>query len=515
LPRPEAVRTGADAEAREGASGPAPTGRAATGGASLHPKVVAAATASREPPAVRGGGYVVDALEAALWALRSTATFEDGALAAANLGDDADTTAAIYGQLAGAIYGLDGIPARWRERVHRAGEILALADALYDLDRSRPAIARFAHIRPRRVAECATPEEVAEALRTSETVAVRCGGHCFAGRSSTTGTLIDVAPMNGVTLDGELATIGAGAKLGEVYDALAQHGRTIAAGCGPTVGLAGLLLGGGIGILGRRHGLTSDQLVRARVVLADGRVVDADDEHEPDLFWALRGAGGTRFGVVTELTLRTVPAPTTTVFDIVLPIDHGTIADWQHWAPHAPDELAASLLVVGGAIHVFGAYLGEKAAAERRLERLDGDARIEQLTFREAKRWLAAHGPGDGEERPYSRSALFARPLPVDPPLAGKLDFMPLGGAFNRVAGDATAYPHRDALFCVHVEAADQEAADRVMRALAPHSTGGVYPNFAEPERAVWDPAYHLGNRDRLLRIRAAYDPEGRFSPPP
>ena len=104
-------------------------GAEATGGGgdgALHPKVLAAAASTREPPAVRGGGYVVDALEAALWALRTTSTFEDGVLAAVNLGDDADTTAAIFGQLAGAIYGVDGIPARWRERVHRGDEIIAL-----------------------------------------------------------------------------------------------------------------------------------------------------------------------------------------------------------------------------------------------------------------------------------------------------------------------------------------------------------------------------------------------------
>ena len=103
-----------------GAAGPSgavgPSGTAGPSGiaGTLHPGVAAALTSTREPPEVRGGGYVVDALEAALWALRTTTSFEDGVLAAVNLGDDADTTAAIYGQLAGALYGLDGIPARWR-----------------------------------------------------------------------------------------------------------------------------------------------------------------------------------------------------------------------------------------------------------------------------------------------------------------------------------------------------------------------------------------------------------------
>ena len=130
---------------------------------------------------MRGGGYVVDALEAALWALRSTEGFESGVLAAVNLGDDADTTAAIYGQLAGAIHGLDGIPARWRERLHRYDEIVAFADALYDLDVARPAIARFEHIKPATIAECATPGDVAERSRDEGRFAVRGGGHDFAG----------------------------------------------------------------------------------------------------------------------------------------------------------------------------------------------------------------------------------------------------------------------------------------------------------------------------------------------
>ena len=118
-------------------------------------------------------------------------------------------------------------------------------------------------------------------------------------------------------------------------------------------------------------------------------------------------------------------------------------------------------------------------------------------------------------ERPFSRSAFFAQPLPIDPPLDCKLDFMPLGGAFNRVAPEATAYPHRDALFCLHLEATDEETVDRAFATVEPYSTGGVYPNFPEARRAVWDPAYHLGNRERLLQIRAAYDPDGRFSPAP
>ena len=100
---------------------------------------------------------------------------------------------------------------------------------------------------------------------------------CFAGRSSTDGLVIDVRPLDGVTVADGIATIGAGARLGEVYDALDARGLTIPAGCGPGVGIAGLVLGGGLGLLGGSTALTSDSLAGARVVLADGRVVDCDE----------------------------------------------------------------------------------------------------------------------------------------------------------------------------------------------------------------------------------------------
>src|SRR3954451_1780490 len=155
----------------------------------------------------------------------------------------------------------------------------------------RPALARFEDIRPAAHFSCGSADHVTAALAHAREaglpLAVRSGGHCFAGRSSTDGVLIDVWPMSRVEVAEGRATIGAGARLGTVYDRLAEHGVTIAAGCGPTVGISGLALGGGLGVLGRRHGLTSDSVLGAEVVLADGRVVRADD----DLLWGLRGAG--------------------------------------------------------------------------------------------------------------------------------------------------------------------------------------------------------------------------------
>src|SRR3954447_10449178 len=230
-----------------------------------------------------------------------------------------------------------------------AGQVLLPGTAEYESAR-RSQVARFDAVRPNSLVRCREPEDVAQALefarREGLHVALRSGGHCFAGRSSTTGVVIDMSGMNEVSISDGTVTVGAGARLGDVYDTLSAEGVTIAAGCGPTVGIAGLTLGGGLGVLGRSHGLTADQLVAARAVLADGRIVDCDEGHHEDLFWALRGAGGGQFAAVTQLVLRTLPAPDATGFNLVWPWPAAAevVGAWQAWAPDAGDAVAASLV---------------------------------------------------------------------------------------------------------------------------------------------------------------------------
>jgi FAD/FMN-containing dehydrogenase len=403
---------------------------------------------------------------------------------------------------------------------------------------TREALPRFRDIRPQAVAACETPEDVAAALaqarRAGLPVAVRGGGHCFAGRSSTEGLLIDVSPMRAVRVGDGTASIGAGAVLGDVYDALDAQGLTIAGGCGPEVGIAGLTLGGGLGILGRRHGLTCDQLASAEVVLADGRVVECDERRESDLFWALRGAGGGQFGVVCRFELRTLPAPRVTTLDLVWPLTHAAdaIAAWQDWAPDAPDDVAASL-VIGREVHLFGAMAPERGldGFVARVGAEPSSVALRELPYREAKRHLAEHGPAEGPEGDlYTKSEFFRRPLPADAIAAlvehldgsaGVLDFSPWAGAYNRVAVDATAFPHRRERFVLKHDVVvpdpdDAPAArDWLARSWAivhPYGAGGVYANFPDPE--LEDPlrAYHGDNLDRLRRVKTAYDPDGVFS---
>jgi FAD/FMN-containing dehydrogenase len=180
------------------------------------------------------------------------------------------------------------------------GELFGADSAGYDAIR-RPVNPAYQHVRPRLVVLCRSVSDVvgamAYATATRDRVVARGGGHCFAGRSSTDGIVLDLSGLDGISVaDDGVATIGAGVRLGQLYAALHAHGRTLPAGCGAGVGITGLTLGGGIGLLGRQHGLTCDRLVGARVVLADGSVVDCDHDREPELFWGLRGAGGGQFG---------------------------------------------------------------------------------------------------------------------------------------------------------------------------------------------------------------------------
>jgi len=405
----------------------------------------------------------------------------------------------------------------------------------------RPALARFYDIRPAASIPCGGPQDVAEAIAYARSeglpLAARSGGHCFAGRSSTDGVVIDVSPMDSVEAAGGLATIGAGARLGDVYDALDADGVTIPAGCGPEVGIAGLTLGGGLGVLGRLHGLTSDALRSAEVVLADGRVVVCDDEREPDLFWALRGAGGGRFGVVTSFVFETVAAPRMTAFESFWQGPAALIAAWQEWAPAAPDALAASLLITAPPLQVkvFGALAGPEAELRSLLGQLGEpvSARCQEGSAREAKQWLAGlGGAGEGDAgHPYLRSEFFDR-LPAEAieavvaALAGdgfvrELDFSPWGGAYTRTPPEATAFAHRDARFllkhgAVLAPGAPAGAArawlDRSWAVTHPYGTGGVYPNFPEDGLDPWAREYHGGNRERLLEVRRRYDPDGVFA---
>jgi FAD/FMN-containing dehydrogenase len=446
------------------------------------------------------------------------------------------------------------------------GDIILPGSPAYE-ELPRPFNARFHHVVPRAVIRCATPEDVVETIafirRQGLEPAIRSGGHCFAGRSSTRGVVIDVSSMRSVSISGDVATVGAGAPSGAVYEALEERGLTIPAGTCPPVGVAGVTLGGGLGILGRKHGVTSDRLIGAQIVLADGRILEVDEHHQEDLFWALRGAGAGNFGVVTELVFDAVPAPAVTNVHLAWPFSQAAAAieAWQAWAPEGPDELAASLKVTSTAeverppsVDVYVAFQGSESdtleLAEDLVVRTGSEPTSTSsayMTFPETRRFWAelvadendAGGRPLAAQHPYlvAKSEFFGRPFPAGAIATltetfsrgrtsgelRELDFMPWGGAYNRARSDATAFVHRAERFQLkhavvldpEASSIDKEEAGRWVTgswaSVHPWGSGRVFQNFPDPDLDHWAEAYYGTNYDRLISVKARYDPDDFF----
>ena len=427
------------------------------------------------------------------------------------------------------------------------GELFSPDSPGYDAIR-RPVNPAYGEARPQLVVVCRSVSDVVGAMRyaiaTGDCVAPRCGGHCFAGRSSTDGIVLDVSGLNGICVtEDRVASIGAGARLGQVYAALHGYGRTLPAGCGPTVGITGLTLGGGLGLLGRKHGLTCDHLAAAQVVLADGSVVDCGHDHEPDLFWALRGAGGGHFGVVTSLRFDTVPEPMTTRIEAHWPDTalQELVSAWQAWAPDAPDELTVNLTLVSDpgvpvqAILFGAAALGEGPTRELLREfsgRAGAASAIELKTGLPFHRLKDTFADTDARGLPQRalriRSEFFSHAMSDrtfaalltqldDPETTGRrqLTFTAMGGAYNRIATDATAFAHRSERFLLeHIGEAADPWIDSSWATAHADGSGRVYPNFPDPALDDWAAAYHAGNYPRLAAVKNGYDPNRFFDFP-
>ncbi|MFY9931974.1 MAG: FAD-dependent oxidoreductase, partial [Streptosporangiaceae bacterium] len=356
---------------------------------------------------------------------------------------------------------------------------------------------RFDSLHPAGIAYCRNPHDVATCLafagRFGLPVAARCGGHSYAGWSSTSGLIVDVTRMAGVNVSGTTATVGAGTRLIDFYSGLSAHGRAVPGGSCPTVGVSGLTLGGGVGVVARAYGLTCDNVSSLQIVTADGQVRTCDGSQNSDLFWACRGGGGGNFGVVTSFTYRTHPAGDIILFFLSWPWPAAArvIAAWQSWAPHAPDALWSNLHLAaapGGSvpsIQVGGTYLGSAGEAQAELERLYALAGSGPSSpFLESTSWLRAmlveagcasltvnqcHLPTQvsggqlSRASEYAKSDYFTRPLSSQgigtlltgvekfqraggaAGASGGIAFDALGGAVNRVAPGATAFVHRNA----------------------------------------------------------------------
>jgi FAD/FMN-containing dehydrogenase len=394
-------------------------------------------------------------------------------------------------------------PPNWDAlRQKLAGTLVLPGDPTYDVSRQLFDF-RYDNVHPQAIAYCASVSDVQNCLAVARASGVtprpRCGGHSYGGYSTGNGLIIDVTKMATVNATGGSASVGAGARLVDVYSGLAAAGVALPAGSCPTVGISGLTLGGGVGVVGRAYGLTSDRLRSVQIVTADGTAHTCTPDSsglEGDLFWASQGGGGGNFGVVTSFEFSTVPAPALTTFALSWPwaATADVISGWLSWAPGAPDEIWSTLLLIahpggtgapGPQVRIAGVFIGSEAAAAGLVDGLVSavgsapasrsaytppsylstmlyEAGCSGLTVDQCH--LPTQTPGgqltrkpdigasDYVDRPLSTAGIdviidFVNQRQANNALGeGGAQFDSYGGAINRVKADATAFAHRSAL---------------------------------------------------------------------
>ncbi|SED21213.1 FAD-dependent oxidoreductase [Streptomyces melanosporofaciens] len=404
--------------------------------------------------------------------------------------------------------------------------------------------------RPAILLRCTSTAEVQTGVRTAREfglpLSVRGGGHDWAGRAlSDQGLTLDLTPMSSVHVDvgARRATVAGGARTNHVLAAADPYGMVAATGTVGTVGMAGLTLGGGYGPLGGRFGLAADNLAGAEVVLADGSVVWADAEHEPDLFWALRGGGG-NFGVVTsmEIRLHTVPAVVTGMVLYPLRQAPKVFARLGALLADCPDELTVQTGIINGPdgapmAMLWPTWSGEPAVGTdpsgpvQRLTRLGTPAvaEFETGSFATAIAARDTMFPNGRHVSLRTRSLPRHTPEVVDALVQGaKTMTSPLSafsvhhfhGAAARVPWEETAFalrkPHMMAevlaVWTPETDGGRHTAwADAASAALEPHAFAGGYANLLGPDATDQIPHVFGGNTARLLAVKDTVDPDGVF----
>ncbi|MBL9141509.1 MAG: FAD-dependent oxidoreductase [Phycisphaerae bacterium] len=419
---------------------------------------------------------------------------------------------------------------------------------------------RYASTRPAGVALVADAKDIATAIawaRDNEVELVtRSGGHSYAGYSTTPGLVINLHGMTNVAMDkatGNLTTFGA-AKNMDVAAAGRTHGRAIPGGQCPTVGVAGFVLGGGLGFHMRQHGLGIDSLLSTQIVTADGQLLQVSDKEHPDLFWALRGGGGGNFGVNTSFTFRTFAVPEhATTFSLTWEGEACVKAflAFQELLLHAPDSLGAIAdfsAEVGPTgkmppvLEVVGQIVDTKEAAEKLFAPVIAAAppktvEFEVRSFWDAKVWLSedTNVPKAFAER----SRFHAKPLPeaavaaiiaalAKAPIQGgeqrvASSFFAWGGAVAKVPSTATAFVHRKDVWLQSFDCSwgpndPKPVSDRLMawqdefyNAMQPYASDRSFQNFPDPQLVDPLQAYYGENLKRLVEVKRSYDRSNFF----
>lgn len=429
---------------------------------------------------------------------------------------------------------------------------------------------RYAHILPKAVAMCADAHDVELCLRWAienrEQFAIRSGGHNYAGFSTTRGLLIDVKPMNGISVDwvNKTATIQAGVSNQDMANFFSGKHWAIPSGRCPTVGASGLVLGGGWGFSATHSGLTCDSLLSTEVVLPTSKlqVVGIQANDSPgnpyrDLFWGMRGGGGGNFGINTAFTFQLHEVGDVTIFNITWKPGQQikllqALQDLQSNYPMQISTRSKAVPARAGAfpalneisVTTLGQFFGSKEQAMKALqpvldiaERSKED--IRQMSYWQARDYLITDDPNGMYDLRSSYVADKMSPEGLEMMLrwmqkwpGGALlpenmgIFFAIGGKVQAKAVDETAYPHRNANYIFEMEcawspidsprviAAQQQWLADYFNAMQPFVLKQSYVNFPNRDQPDWERAYYGTNLKRLSQVKRKYDPHNIFTFP-
>jgi FAD binding domain/Berberine and berberine like len=437
---------------------------------------------------------------------------------------------------------------------------------------------RFNYLAPAAFAYCKTSGDVANCVDfargfTQLPLRVRSGAHSYEGWSSVNdGLVVDVSDMNSFSVGSNSVTVGSGIDLINFYNGLAAHGRAVPGGSCPTVGIAGLALGGGIGVLARIYGLTSNCIDSLKIVVADGSTLTCNATNpQNDLYWASRGGGGGNFGVATEFTFRTFNLTHLVEFVLGWPWSQAArvVGAWQNWGPHAPNALWSGLRMGSGTgsfpshIYVVGSYAGSLGACQAQLDKLYGmvgshpssGAPVNYTFLQAMLNYAGCAGisvprcstPPAGNlpfVPSYAKSDFFSKPLDKAGISAllgaverlrsvrgagggsGSIAFDALQGQAAAINKQSTAWVHRDALWGVQYYTSWNWPGNASGRAnqfnwlnsayasVHPHADGEAYQNYVDSALKNWQHAYYGVNYTHLQEIKTKYDKKKLFNFP-
>ena len=430
------------------------------------------------------------------------------------------------------------------------GQVILPGDAEYD--EARTVFYGGMDRRPKVIVKVADTDDIARVIalarETGLELAVRSGGHSNAGHSVTDGGIVlDLSNLRALNIDveGRTAWVEPGLTAGEYTTAASAQGLVTGFGDTGSVGIGGLTLGGGVGYLVRKYGLTIDDLLAVEIMTANGELLHVNSESHPDLFWAIRGGGG-NFGVVTRFQFRLHPIDSVVGGMLFLPATPDVVASFIAEAESAPEELSTianvmpappmpflpadyhgKLLIMAMLVYVGDVESGERAIAPFRALATPIVDMVKPMRYPEI------YPPEEGTYHPIAAgrtmfldkidravAETILNYLPTSTGTMAVAQLRVLGGAMARVPADATAFAHRSSRIMVNVAALYEQLAEKAIHeawvedfaAALQQGDQGAYVNFLSNEgEARVRAAYPGGTWNRLRTVKAHYDPDNLF----